>query len=384
MNKPIQYDYIIAGSGCAGLSLAVQLQKSSVPFNKILLIDKDLKNKNDRTWCFWTDKKNNWFDAIVFKQWNTFAFKSNRFEKKMNINPFSYLMIKGIDFYTHCLSELKNDPRFDIKTETIQSLYSENGKGILETNLGTYFAPLVFNSAIRTQEKKNKHINYVQHFKGWVVEANQEVFDPDCPTFMDFRIEQENDCRFVYIIPFSKTKALVEYTGFSSKALKMDEYDKHLQSYLKNYLNLLEYKIEETEYGEIPMAESEFINPFGKNVMNIGTAGGFSKPSTGYTFYFIQKNISHLISQLEKVNQNIIVPTRKLKFYNYDRIFLDVMNGKKVEFRDVFTALFKNNRIQTLLSFLNEETSIREDLRIMNSVPKRYFIPSAIKKYFSK
>jgi lycopene beta-cyclase len=373
MNEPIQYDYIIAGSGCAGLSLAIQLQKSSISFSKILLIDKDLKNKNDRTWCFWTDKENNWFDAIVFKKWNAFAFKSNRIEKKMNIDPFHYLMIKGIDFYHYCLHELKNDARFDIKTETIQSLHSENDKGILETNLGKYSAPLIFNSAIRTQEKKSTHINYVQHFKGWVVETKEEVFDPDCPTFMDFRIEQENDCRFVYVIPFSKTKALVEYTGFSFKALNTEEYDERIQSYLKNYLNIQEYKIGETEYGEIPMAESEFINPFGKSVINIGTAGGFSKPSTGYTFYFIQKNITQLISQLKNSNRHITTPARKLKFYNYDRVFLDVMN--------VFSALFKNNRIQTLLSFLNEETSIGEDLLIMNSVPKRYFIPSAIKKW---
>ena len=131
------------------------------------------------------------------------------------------------------------------------------------------------------------------------------------------------------------------------------------------------------------MAESEFINPFGKNVVNIGTAGGFSKPSTGYTFYFIQKNISQLVLQFKNANRLIVSPTRKLKFYNYDRVFLDVMNSKKIEFRDVFTALFKNNRIKTLLSFLNEETSIREDLIIMNSVPKRYFIPSALKKWLS-
>ena len=383
MNKPNQYDYIIAGSGCAGLSLAIQLQKSSVPFNKILLIDKDLKNKNDRTWCFWTDKENNWFDAIVYRKWNTFEFKSNRLEKKMNIAPFHYLMIKGVDFYNYCLRELKSDSRFDIKTETIQSIYSKDGEGVLETNVNKYSASLIFNSAIRTHEKKSKHINYVQHFKGWVVETKEEAFDPDCPTFMDFRIEQENDCRFVYVIPFSKTKALVEYTGFSPKALNADQYDKHIQFYLSNYLNIKEYKIEETEYGEIPMAESEFINPFGKNVVNIGTAGGFSKPSTGYTFYFIQKNISQLVLQFKNANRLIVSPTRKLKFYNYDRVFLDVMNSKKIEFRDVFTALFKNNRIKTLLSFLNEETSIREDLIIMNSVPKRYFIPSALKKWLS-
>ena len=61
--------------GCAGLSLAMQLKRSSLNFSKVLLIDKDLKNKNDRTWCFWTKEKNNWFDEIVFKRWYKFLFK---------------------------------------------------------------------------------------------------------------------------------------------------------------------------------------------------------------------------------------------------------------------------------------------------------------------
>ena len=380
MAEPNKYDYIIAGMGCAGLSLAIQLKKSSVPFSKILLIDKDLKNKNDRTWCFWTKEKNNWFDDIVFNRWEKFSFKSDGFDKDFTLNPYNYLMIKGFDFYTFCLKELKSDKRFEIITDEIQEIFTENKNAVLKTKTNNYTANYIFNSAFRTLNTKPKHINYVQHFKGWIIETEKDSFNVDCPVFMDFNVEQHNDCRFVYIIPLSKRQALIEYTGFSAEGLKDEFYDAELKNYLTQQFKVGEYKILETEKGEIPMVESEFINPFGDRVVNIGTAGGSSKPSTGYTFYFIQKNTQEIIEQLQKKSAKIKLPARKKRFLLYDKILLEILDKKEIRAKDVFTDLFCKNKITHLLAFLNEESSPFEDLNIMNSVSKKHFIKASIKK----
>jgi lycopene beta-cyclase len=48
------YDYIIVGAGAAGLMLANAMALD--PFfsdKRILILDKDPKEANDRTWCFW-------------------------------------------------------------------------------------------------------------------------------------------------------------------------------------------------------------------------------------------------------------------------------------------------------------------------------------------
>jgi lycopene beta-cyclase len=374
-----QFDFIIAGMGASGLSLAMQLKKSNVTFNKILLIDRDLKNKNDRTWCFWTKEKNAWYKEIVFKTWNQFEFKSNTFQKRFDIQPFSYQMIKGIDFYQYCLDEIRKDVRFEIKTEEILQIHSENNLGFLKSKNGNHQAKYIFNSAFRNNRIQRNDINYVQHFKGWVIETETDLFDETCPVFMDYRTKQFKDCRFFYVIPFSKNKALVEYTGFSPKPIPAEEYDENLKNYIKTKLNIQQYTIHETEYGEIPMMESDFINPYGRNVINIGTAGGNSKPSTGYTFYFIQKSIQKIVSQLEK-NQSITAIKINAKFKFYDKVLLDVIDKNKLEADALFTALFENNRIHTLLSFLNEETNFINDLEIFNSVPRFAFTQSAIVK----
>ncbi len=379
MQENNKYNFIIAGMGCAGLSMAIQLKQSSVNFNKVLLIDREPKDKNDRTWCFWTKEKTNWFNPIVFRRWENFTFKSPTFKKSFFLSPYNYLMIRGIDFYTYCLNELKNDSRFELIYGDIKKISSTNTEAFIETKNNTYCADYLFNSAVLSQYKKPHHINYVQHFKGWVVETDANSFNETSPVFMDFDTEQHNDCRFFYVIPFAKNKALVEYTGFSKNKLPDSDYEVALKNYLENKLNISAYTIIETETGEIPMMESEFVNPFGNRVINIGTAAGSSKPSTGYTFYFIQRNLKIIISQLEK-NKTIKPVKRKFRFSFYDKILLDVLDKKNIPASEVFTRLFQKNKTTNLLAFLNEESSIIQDLSIMNSVPKIEFSRAAFSK----
>jgi lycopene beta-cyclase len=380
-NLKHNYDYIIAGMGAAGLSLAMQLKASTVNFNKILLIDKDLKNKNDRTWCFWSKKNNEWFNPLIYKTWNQFEFKSKAYSSKLTLKPFTYNIIKGIDFYNYCISELKKDARFEFKTEEIISISSEIDAANLKTLTNTYTAKHIFNSAIRNFRKSKTDNNLIQHFKGWLIETKENSFDGDCPVFMDFNTDQKSECRFFYILPFSKTQALIEYTVFSKSTIHNNEYDQNLSRYISDTLKLNDYQIIETEYGEIPMYESEFINTYGNNVTNIGTAGGFSKPSTGYTFYFIQKNTKKIIKSLEKI-QSINSFKQSNKYKLYDKVLLDVLSNNKVHSGQLFTSLFKKNKTNALLAFLNEESSMIEDLKILNSVPKLIFLKSMIKKFF--
>ncbi|MEN9600195.1 MAG: hypothetical protein RL596_2516, partial [Bacteroidota bacterium] len=68
------YDYIITGGGCAGLSLLFRFHTD--PFfkdKKILVIEITQKNQNDRTWCFW-ENGNGLFEEIVYHKWDNIEF----------------------------------------------------------------------------------------------------------------------------------------------------------------------------------------------------------------------------------------------------------------------------------------------------------------------
>jgi len=374
------YDYIILGSGCAGLSLALRLSESKIPFKKILIIDREVKTKNDRTWCFWSKEKETWYTKLASKNWNQFNFYTETLEYTVNLSPYKYYHLKSKDFYDYCIGKLKNDQRFDFATDTIKQLVQSNGKVEVVCQRNTYHSQYVFNSAFRNQNIKPDHVNYVQHFLGWVIKTNEPKFKEFLPTFMDFRVPQQDDCRFCYVIPYSETEALVEYTGFSPTTCEKEVYEEALKNYISAQLMIEDYTVLETEYGEIPMAQSKFVNPFGGNVINIGTAGGSSKASTGYTFIFIQRQVEELIKRIENKQNLIGVKTTKSKYSYFDSVFLKVLASKKINGKQLFQTLFKYNKPEELLAFLNEESSAITDLKIMNSVPKDIFIPIALKQ----
>ena len=91
-------DLILAGGGAAGLSLACHLLHSPLRDRSILIIDRDTKEQNDRTWCFWTDHQT-LLDSIVSYSWNQLQILDALMQKTLDLSPYRYKMIRGRDFY---------------------------------------------------------------------------------------------------------------------------------------------------------------------------------------------------------------------------------------------------------------------------------------------
>ncbi len=378
------YDYIIAGSGCAGLSLALQLSKSSLPFKRVLLIDQEQKTKNDRTWCYWSHPDEDWYPHLNFRSWNQLVFRSEKISCDLNLGDQRYHMIRGADFYAYCHTELKKDGRFEHLQTTISGFESEKNLALVQTEAGRFAAPYIFNSALRHSDMRGHHVNFVQHFKGWVVQTQTPVFQSGVATFMDFTVPQHGDCRFVYVLPFSANEALVEYTGFSRRPLSDAEYDEELARYLKTHLQTEQYQIREIEKGVIPMYESRFINPYGPRIISIGTAGEASKASTGFTFYFIQLQVRSIVHLLQQGKWPKSDALRKRRFHLYDRILLKVLNARETSGDIVFSQLFMRNSASEILDFLNEKTSLVRELRIISTVPVLPFLKAAGRLLFRR
>ena len=374
------YDFIIAGTGCAGLSLAVHLIHSGkFRDKKILLIDEDLKKSNDRTWCFWQEGKSI-FDPVVKHQWQHLWFHSNEFSSQLNITPYQYKMIRGIDFYNYCFDLISQQPNFSILHQKVDSVFSENETGVI-SNGEKFFATYVFNSILFNKpELSIKQFWLLQHFKGWMIETEEEVFKPDSATLMDFRIDQKGETAFCYVLPLSKTKALVEYTLFSSSVLEMEEYDKGLKKYLQEVLKIPSWSVTEEEFGVIPMTNYDFPRKKG-NIINIGTAGGQTKGSSGYSFNAIQKHSAAIVSELIASGKPFIQTPSK-RFLFYDSILLRILAKKTLPGSRIFTDLFQKNAPQSILRFLDNESSLTEELKIISSLPAMPFLAAAVEHSF--
>jgi lycopene beta-cyclase len=379
----MRYDYIISGAGCAGMSLLVRMiQSGRFADKRILVVDRELKVRNDRTWCFW-ETEDGVFEPVVFRKWSVLNFHGDNFDAILNIEPYTYKMIRGGDFYRYCFDIIRSAPNVELREGKVTSVEAlKDGVGI--TVDGTkYEGSYGFNSILFEvpQLRGNQYYFLKQHFKGWVIKTELPAFEPSVATLMDFRPPQEHGTTFAYVLPYSETTALVEYTLFTRDLLKPEEYDAALKSYIEDHVTKTAYTITESEFGVIPMTNFPF-RPYEGRVINIGTAGGQTKPSSGYTFQFIQKYTRNIVNSMMATGEPVLAQTTGTRFSFYDSTLLQVLDKKKVEGKRLFTDLFRHGDVQTVLKFLDNETTFREDINIMRRLPKGKFAMAALREIF--
>jgi lycopene beta-cyclase len=370
-----QYDIIVLGAGCAGLSLVMRLlQNPATQQKKILLVDKAPKEQNDRTWCFW-EKGTGFFESITTMQWGQLDFFSNTYCGSLDMAPYRYKMIRGIDFYNHCLATIRQCPNITLLYDEVIQYSSQMvqlGQGML--NCG---GSLVFSSLYQPPAQKPGRYYLLQHFKGWMVQTEQPHFNVQRATLMDFRVSQEQGASFVYVMPLAPNRALVEYTLFTENLLEQQQYDAALQDYIGKYLNIASYTVTEVEFGVIPMTSAP-MPAMANGVYHIGTAGGQTKASSGYTFQFIQKQATAIVANLAAGKQPFAGGRDSWRFRLYDNTLLHVMGNKKMPGDAIFARLFAKNKAAALFKFLDNETTLPEELKIMATVPQGLFIKAAL------
>jgi lycopene beta-cyclase len=406
--SPTSYDIILAGAGLSGLTLAVGLARHpAFAGRRLLLLDRDAKTRNDRTWCFWADDDEP-LPPVVAHTWDRCRFYSPTLDRALELAPYRYRMVRGADFYAWARAALADNPRVDWIQTTIDRL--DAGAGRVETAAGVFTAPVIFNSAFTRRPVlplagavyrdppltaapgstvASRYTYLLQHFKGWHVRTAQPVFDPAEATLMDFRIEQAGETRFVYVLPFSPTEALVEFTVFSPALLAGADYDAALSDYLRRFLQVDDYTVLEAEFGVIPMTDDPFRPTVDGRVIHIGTAGGFVKGSSGYAFKRTQRRLRAFIDAWGHA-PDAAPPVHLLRspWRNrlYDSILLRVLRDRTLAGERIFSGLFGQLPAALVLRFLDEDTTFAEDWRVLNAPPKAPFIRAALQQlpfYFS-
>ncbi len=347
---------------------------------RILVIDQIVKSKNDKTWCFW-EQQPDVFENVVYYHWDQIDFYSTCFSGRFDLAPYKYKMIRSIDFYNHVFRESNKIDNIHFLHAKVERTGNENNKAFVQAGGKTFYTDYIFNSIILQPLESLEGL--LQHFKGWLIETTENIFDERIATFMDFRMSQQYGTTFVYALPVAKNKAMIEYTVFSKKVLEQHEYETELKNYLGNYLKIDQYKILSEEFGVIPMTHHKFSKGEGR-IVNIGTAGGQTKASSGFSFKFIQKHSQAIIDELVNGNDPHIIHSLAYKrFHLYDSTLLRILQQNKMGGGKIFASLFKKNSPQQILKFLDNETSLSEELKIMSTVPAAVFMPAIFRELFN-
>ena len=372
MKIEAKYDIIIAGGGLAGLSLAWYLAKGGYK-GEVLVVDSVFAPVNDKTWCFWTNKEPPFRD-IIFKQWKKTWVSVLDYSTFRYLNEYSYYCIRSGDFREYVLRELTKRKNFDLLEENILDFSSHKKKAVLLTKGGdSYIADYIFQSVMKPKDLDKDQIKYPlkQHFLGWEIKTFEPAFDPETFTIMDFDNDFRPGVGFMYVLPYTHQKALLEFTVFSEDTLKKKEYKKRIKHYLYHNFGLDKehYEIKRKEYGEIPMEDRPHIPYYQNNIINLGSVAGQTKPSTGYTFTRIQDYTQGLAQNLIQGFDPLPPQQSKFKYRYYDLLLLHILSNSTEDSLRVFQSLFKKNNFDEIFRFLGEETNFKQDLKIMSSVP---------------
>ena len=321
------------------------------------------------------------FDEITYRQWDQVRLAGPGLDRKESLGEYRYKMIRATDFYQAMDSRIDLCSNIRRIKGEVSNLKEDNSEVILSVDgkhlsAGQVFTSVYFDSS--TQKilpypvGQDHHPLLLQHFLGWVIRSEEPVFDPDTPTFMDFDLPQLGNTRFMYILPFSAHEALVEYTLFSAELLTREAYEAGLKDYLKEKMGILRYEILEEETGCIPMTVSNFSAFNSPRIYHIGVAGGWAKPSTGYTFYRISQWVPKIADAL-KTGRSLPLPSKN-RFWHYDRLLLDVLYRDNHLGGELFTGMFRELPAKHILKFLGEETNLSEELKVINSCPYGPFL----------
>ncbi len=375
----MRYDYIFTGLGLAAMMVIIKMAQEGILEDKtILVIEPDDKNTNDRTWCFWEKEIGEW-DHILSHKWSS-AFYLDEFAKIDCLNGSFYKMIESKNFYDYFRKVTENCNLNWVKEKSI-SFCEENTSVIVQTVSKQFEGSVLFNSIFDFDKlKSNKSFPLLQqNFVGWFVETDQKYFNTNEAFFMDFSVSQKENTRFMYVLPLSENKALFEYTLFSPELLLFEEYEQEIKKYV-NKLGIENYRILDKEKGNIPMTTYPFWENNSKRILNIGTAGGWTKASSGFTFSNANRESRRVIEFLKRETidfKKFKVPN---KFTFYDDLFVDVLYKDNSLGKSVFSAMFTKKNPNLILKFLDEKTTFLEDLQIIWSCPKKEFIKSFFRR----
>ena len=348
-----EFDYVIIGGGCAGLSLAYELDIHEKLKDKTLaIIEPRTEYKRDKTWSFWKVVPHN-FDDCVKKNWENFSINIPGKTHHLKCKDYTYQSIDSGLFYQKINNRLKENNNISFF------------KNIREINVKNSF---IFNSV---PEIKRNHLNLWQHFCGVEIETKNNFFDEEIFNLMDFDCEQRESVHFFYTLPYSKNKALIETTWLSRmNDNSQKDYDNQIKEYIEKQLKIKNYEINYKEEGAIPLFYPLYKKE--KNKINIGTAGGMTRLSTGYTFLNIQEHSKYIRENIENISNSKRFEISK-KYQFLDEIFLRVLNKHPDKMSDIFFNMFKTSP-KTIINFLSNKSNFFEDLSVILRMPKLTFI----------
>ncbi|MGX1480008.1 UNVERIFIED_CONTAM: lycopene beta-cyclase [Streptomyces canus] len=379
-------DVVIVGGGASGLSLAHHLTAAGSATVTLVEAPDGPRRPPERTWCYWERGTGDFAEAVSASWSRLRVHGTDGRALTLDPSPLRYRMLRSAAFEQLVHARLARSPGSRVLRATADTVHdtADGAEVRCTTSEGstlTLRARHVFDSRpLRSLPPARTQL--MQHFRGWFVRTEADRFDPAVADLMDFRVPQpRHGLAFGYTLPLAPDRALVEYTEFSRSPLTTAAYEATLAHYCRGILGLGALTVESAEQGVIPMTDARFPRRTGSSVFRIGTAGGATRPATGYTFAAVQRQSRAIAAALRDGRASVPAPHGR-RALAMDAVLLRALDTGRIDGPGFFTSLFRRVPPERLLRFLDGDTSLSEEWGIGLCTPVAPMLRTALELPF--
>lgn len=369
MESPLPRRLTFLGGGVAASIYMIVARTIWGPSELSVTVVDPIEQPPERTLCLWGAPSPLLQDAVV-AEWSKLRFGYGTETISVDLGTWSYRQ------YT--ASSLRELAERMGPISRLTALAEDPAEDLAEDHRDA----LVFHLDSRPHQPVSTlaSVELLQHFHGRRIRTPRAMFQPDTAVMMDFRTDQSDGICFVYVLPYSETEALVECTAFSPTVWGLDQYAHRLDSYIEQIIGCTEYEILATEMGVIPMNDRCVNRNRGRNWVAIGSAGALTKPTTGYMVARCLRDAASLFTAAQRTG-SVSAPGRPpARFAWYDKLLLRIMRDEPEVVPLILWSLFKRNPIHRILSFLDEQTSLRQEVLLFLRLPWMPFLRAIVRQ----
>jgi len=375
---PDSFDLVILGGGCAGLSLSMALAARGGLCPRTLVIEARSGYTNDRTWCYWNDPS----APVPYptqQRWQTMRVAHAGQSVSLDCGSTPYQMVAAEDFYAAAQALIDQQPNMTLRLGT--SVVGEPQRREGMWNIGTSSGNVAARSIVDTRPPQLPRLDGAtlwQSFYGREIECSKAVFDPMSLDLMNFLAPDPRHVAFVYVLPVTATRALVEVTMFGATPLAPRDLSTQLEAAITQRVGGIPFTTLRREHGILPMGLTEVPRSAHKSFVKVGVMAGGARPSTGFAFQRIQRWAEECAHALLCWGHPVGHQRDPLPLRLMDQIFLDVLRADPSRGGDIFFSLFSRADPARVIRFLSGTAGAADSLAVVAAMPVLPFVRAAL------
>jgi lycopene beta-cyclase len=371
-------DLLILGGGCTGLSLSMKLAQFGQQAPSTLILEQRSFYENDRTWCFWGDEKTP-FALQAQYQWPVVKVVNDGLVVSVDCANTPYRMLAAEQFYSAAVAAIATVPQLHLQmqSQVVSEPVFYAGRWHVTTSVGSASAAMLVDTRPQRLPATNGALMW-QSFVGYEIDCSQPVFDANCAELMNFSMASTERVAFIYVLPLSRTRALVEFTVFSEIPPTFDALAADLDRAIAQRIEGLTFTVRRSEKGMLPMGlmpSSADVTPAPtSSYVRVGLFAGAARPATGYAFQRIQRWAAVCAKVISGGGLPVGHAQDPVLLAWMDSLFLKVIRHQPQLAPALFMRLFSHVSSDRAIRFLGDRGTFVDYMAMAWALPSRPFL----------